>query len=315
MEPRRATVLPPHAQSRPNGLWHFSCIGSKPLGRAIRQPRMDLNSITEIARPRVRAELVDWRSGDAWLAGGTWLFSEPQPQLRRLIDLSALGWPAWRASPHGLQIAATCTVAELDALTLPPEWIASPLINQCCRSFLASFKIWNAATVGGNICMSLPAGPMIALTAALEGVCTIWSPGGNDRQTSVPDLVVGAQRNTLAPGELLRMVELPASALSKRTAFRQISLTPLGRSAALLIGTLDPRAKRFSLTVTAATVAPIRIEFSRMPSRATLAERMLFELPDAAYFSDPHGTPAWRRDMTLEFAEQIRRELSGETYA
>lgn len=276
---------------------------------------MDLNSITEIARPRARTELVDWRSGDAWLAGGTWLFSEPQPQLRRLIDLTALGWPAWRASPRGLEIAATCTIAELDALTLSPQWIAAPLINQCCRSFLASFKIWNAATVGGNICMSLPAGPMIALTTALEGVCTIWSPGGKDRRTSVPDLVVGPQRNTLAPGELLRMIELPAAALIKRTAFRQISLTPLGRSAALIIGTLDPYTDSFSLTVTAATASPMRIAFSRIPSRTALAERLLFELPDAAYFSDPHGTPAWRRHMTLELAEQIRCELSGGTHA
>ena len=40
---------------------------------------MDLNTITEIARPRRRAELPAWRAGDAWLAGGTWLFSEPQP--------------------------------------------------------------------------------------------------------------------------------------------------------------------------------------------------------------------------------------------
>ena len=39
-------------------------------------------------------------------------------------------------------------------------------------SFLASLKIWNAATVGGNICMSLPAGPMISLTAALEATYT-----------------------------------------------------------------------------------------------------------------------------------------------
>ena len=51
-----------------------------------------------------------------------------------------------------------------------------PLIDQCCRAFLASFKIWKTATVGGNLCMALPAGPMIALTAALDGDCVIWRP-------------------------------------------------------------------------------------------------------------------------------------------
>ena len=89
---------------------------------------------------------------------------DPQAHLSRLIDLTDLKWPALTISETGLSIAATCTVAQLDALPCPPEWIASPLINQCCRAFLASFKIWKTATVGGNICMSLPAGPMISLT-------------------------------------------------------------------------------------------------------------------------------------------------------
>jgi CO/xanthine dehydrogenase FAD-binding subunit len=67
-------------------------------------------------------------------------------------------------SEQGLQISPTCTIARLEALEAPPEWTAAPLIRQCCHSFLASFKVWNTATVGGNICMSLPAGPMIYLT-------------------------------------------------------------------------------------------------------------------------------------------------------
>jgi hypothetical protein len=36
---------------------------------------MDLNTITETARPRARDDLRGWRAGDAWLGGGTWLFS------------------------------------------------------------------------------------------------------------------------------------------------------------------------------------------------------------------------------------------------
>ncbi len=140
---------------------------------------MDLNTITEVARPRQRSELPAWRAGDAWLGGGTWLFSEPQTAARsRLIDLATLGWQPLRSAPNGLEIAATCTIAQLDGLTAPVEWIAAPLIDQCCRAFLASFKIWNMATVGGNLCMSLPAGPMISLTAALDGICTLWSADG-----------------------------------------------------------------------------------------------------------------------------------------
>jgi CO/xanthine dehydrogenase FAD-binding subunit len=271
--------------------------------------RMDLNTITHVARPQHRNEMVAWRSGDAWLAGGTWLFSEPQPALSRLIDLAGLGWPPTVTAPDGLQIAATCTIAALDALALPPEWAAAPLFNQCCRAFLASFKIWNVATVGGNICMALPAGPMISLTSALEGVCTIWTPDGAQRRIAVTEFVMGPQRNALRPGELLRSIWLPATALVRRTAFRKISLTPLGRSAALLIGTL-PRDGSFTLTITAATRRPIRLAFHTPPTAAALRERINGSIPDAQYYDDLHGAPAWRKHMTLQFAEEIRRELS-----
>ena len=156
---------------------------------------MDLNTITEVARPRQRSELPAWRAGDAWLGGGTWLFSEPQTRLNRLIDLAALGWEPLRIGADGLEIAATCKIAQLDAVVLPVEWIAAPLINQCCRAFLASFKIWNMATVGGNLCMSLPAGPIISLTAALDGVCVIWpADGAERRQRNLPERRAPRQR-------------------------------------------------------------------------------------------------------------------------
>ena len=172
----------------------------------------------------------------------------------------------------GLTIAATCTVAQLDALACPPEWIAAPLINQCCRAFLASFKIWKTATVGGNICMSLPAGPMISLTAALDGVCTIWKADGSEQKIDVADFVTGNQRNVLAPGELLRQIDIPLAALKRRSAFRQISLTPVGRSAALLIGSLGSDGA-LALTVTASTMRPIQLSFAGIPARRRTARR------------------------------------------
>jgi CO/xanthine dehydrogenase FAD-binding subunit len=273
---------------------------------------MDLNTITDIVRPRRRTELPPWQAGDAWLAGGTWLFSEPQPSLSRLIDIVDFGWPALRITEQGLQIAATCKIAELDGTTYPSNWTATPLFNQCCRSFLASFKIWNVATVGGNLCMALPAGPMISLTAALDGTCTIWTPAGNERQIPVIDFILAPQRNALMPGELLRSIALPQSALRQRTAFRQISLAPLGRSAALLIGTLSPDDGAFALTITASTPRPIQLLFPGPPTRDALRERVEAEIQH--YYNDVHGTPAWRRHMTLQFAEEIRQELAGEGF-
>jgi CO/xanthine dehydrogenase FAD-binding subunit len=272
---------------------------------------MDLNTITQVARPRSRGQLPVWTAGDAWLAGGTWLFSEPQVHLTRLIDLTDLKWPALTIGDSGLAIAATCTVAQLDALACPPDWLAAPLVNQCCRAFLASFKIWKTATVGGNLCMSLPAGPMISLTAALDGVCTVWKADGSEQDISVADFVIGDQRNVLAPGDLLRQIDIPLAALRRRSAFRQISLTPVGRSAALLIGSVGSEGA-LALTVTASTARPVQLSFATIPQAKELREALLHHIPDALYHNDVHGKPAWRKHMTLRLAEQIRAELQGE---
>jgi CO/xanthine dehydrogenase FAD-binding subunit len=269
---------------------------------------MDLNTIEAVAHPTAREQLPVWTAGDAWLAGGTWLFSEPQAHLRRLIDLTDLKWPALTTNEAGLSIAATCTVAQLDALACPPDWIASPLINQCCRAFLASFKIWKTATVGGNICMSLPAGPMISLTSALDGMATIWQADGGERKIAVADFVTGDNRNVLAHGDLLRQIDIPLAALKRRSAFRQISLTPVGRSAALLIGSLTGEGA-LALTVTASTKRPVQLSFAGIPTARELREAILQRIPDELYHTDVHGKPAWRKHMTLRLGEEIRSEL------
>ena len=271
---------------------------------------MNLNTVTALRQPASAAEMAQWRSGFAWLAGGTWLFSEPQPAIDTLIDLDQLGWPALEASRAGLEISATCRLAELYRFEAPREWIAAPLIRACCNALLASFKIWNAATVGGNICMSLPAGAMISLVTALEGRCTLWPRDGVPREVPAVDFVTGNHMNVLGPGELLRKVHLPASALLKRAAFRQASLTKLGRSAALLIGTSDPARRDMLLTITAATPRPVQLRFDEIPSGEGLRPAIDARLPADGYFADVHGSAAYKRHLTYHFAEQIRAELA-----
>lgn len=271
---------------------------------------MNLNTIVEVKRPGSADEIGQWRDGYAWLAGGTWLFSEPQIAIDTLIDLDELGWASLTATPAGLDIAATCRIADLHAFKGPAEWQVVPLFRDCINAFLMSFKIWNAATVGGNICMSLPAGAMISLTAALEGTCTLWPRGGEPREVAVADFVTGNHQNLLQKGELLRSIHLPASALSRRYAMRQISLTHVGRSAALIVGTVDDKGCDFLLTVTASTPRPVHLRFAKTPSAVELRQAIDEQLPADDYFQDVHGSAPYKRHITYYLAEQIRAELA-----
>ena len=259
---------------------------------------MDLNTVTEVISP---AAVGQWRPGDAWLGGGTALFAEPRPGLRRLLDLTAAGWPALTERDDGLEIAATCTIAELAAS-------GHAIVEKCCHAFLASFKIWNVATVGGNLCAALPAGPMIALGAALDGTCRLLGPGGS-REVPVRDFVTGEGTTVLRDGELLRSIHLPAAALAARTAYRQGSLHAHGRSGVLLIGRLEPDGG-LVLTVTAATRRPFVLHFATPPPAELVQVALTERIPVTAYVDDVHGLPAWRRQMTRLYAEEIRTELA-----
>lgn len=270
---------------------------------------MDLRTITEVVRQPVDPPGAQWRDGDAFLAGGTWLFSDQQPHLRRLIDLVPLGWNTLAASESGLEIGAMCTIRDLYAFTPPADWTAAPLFTTSCEAFLASFKVWNTATVGGNICMSLPAGPMITMTVALEATYTLRSPDGSERVVDAADFVTANNANILTPGEVLRKIDIPATALRRRHTHRRFTLTKLGRSTIFIVATQGQGAGDLLLTITAGTTRPVRLAFASVPDADALAGR-IGELPDELWFDDPNGSPDHRRHLALYYADQIRSELA-----
>ncbi|WP_166020481.1 FAD binding domain-containing protein [Streptomyces chilikensis] len=276
---------------------------------------MDLTFVREVVDARTAG---GWRPGDAWLAGGTGLFAEPRPGLLRLRDLAGLGWPPLTAGRDGLTVAATCTVAELLAFAEDPggPWPRGrAFVARCCRAFSSSHKIWNTATVGGNICLALPAGPMITMAVALDGRCRLVTPDGAERTVSAEELVCGNGRTRLAAGELLRDVTLPAAALERRTVLRRVGLQPRGRSAALVTATAEEAAVRAvtAFTVTAATVRPVTVRFPAPPTAAVLRRALEEALPPGLMLDDVHGHPVWRRHLSLHLAEEARRRLVGET--
>jgi CO/xanthine dehydrogenase FAD-binding subunit len=239
------------------------------------------------------------------------MFSEPQVGVTRLVDLTALGWPPLEHTEAGLCVAATCTLAQLEAFEAPEAWKAAPVIGPCCRALLGSFKIRRVATVGGNLCLALPAAPMAALAVALHAVCTIWDERGGARNLPAEALIAGAGQTSLGRGEILRSVTLPAAWLARRAAFRQTSLTPLGRSAALLIGTRIGGAREDSgveLTITAAVARPVRLCVPASLRGAALMEAIDAAVP--AWYDDIHGRPDWRRRITWLMAADILHDLS-----
>jgi CO/xanthine dehydrogenase FAD-binding subunit len=270
---------------------------------------LDINTITDVLRNPADPPGAQWRPGDAWLAGGTWLFSDRQPDLTRLIDLMPLGWNSLTTGEAGIDIGAMCTIRELYEFAALSDWRAAPLLRTSCEAFLASFKVWNSATVGGNVCMSLPAGPMITMTVALEATYALLAADGSERTLDAADFVTGNHANVLSPGEVLRRIHIPAHALRKRHTHRRFTLTHMGRSTIFMIATQRAGAMDLLLTITAGTTRPVRLAFDTVPDFETLQDG-IDAIPDDVWFDDPNGTPDHRRHLAKHYAEEIRAEFS-----
>ncbi|MEU7765946.1 FAD binding domain-containing protein [Nocardia sp. NPDC049190] len=277
---------------------------------------MDLDTIREVVVARERADLRMLGASTAVLAGGTFLFSEPQDQLERLVDITTMGWPPFEVVADGLEIAATCTLAEfagaapgreLGMPVLREGWPGTALFAPSCRALLASHKIWRSATVGGNVCLALPAGAVLGALTALDGVALIWAADGSDRRIPLRDLVLGPGHTVLRPGEVLRSIRVPRSSLLARTSFRKIALAPLGRSGAVVLGRRDPDG-RCAVTLTAATVRPIVLDFAAAPDDTEIAGAV-GALDPTLWFDDPHGSPEWRRHVAGLLARAVAAEL------
>ncbi|MCS5715345.1 FAD binding domain-containing protein [Herbiconiux sp. CPCC 205716] len=266
---------------------------------------MDLNTVAAITPARSRDDLAQLGEHVAPLAGGSWLFSERQDDLTALVDLMTLDWPSLTVTDDGLEVAATCRLVELAELPDAWGWGAHPVFFQCCTALLGSFKVWNVATVGGNICASLPAGPMTSLFASLDAEALIWRADGSDERMPVAEFVTGNGRNALRSGDVLRSLLVPRHALEGRTAYRKIALSPIGRSGAVIVGRLDADGS-FVLTVSGATVHPEQVRFPAIPEPEELAAAVG---AIGSWFTDPHGAADWRRGVSMLLAEEIRVEL------
>jgi hypothetical protein len=298
---------------------------------------MDLDIDTvRVARTRADCAL---RPGEAFLGGGTFLYSEPVPAgVTGLVDLTGMGWEPWSVDGSGLRVAGTCTLEEL--LAGPGSLGASPgtpgpygalgIVAPCVSALTLSAKVARTATVGGNLALGLPAGSMVGLLAALDGVAVVWVPeapgstqDGGSREVAVSDLVTGAGLVGLAPGEVLREVRVPAAVLGQRTAFRRASLTPAGRTAAMVTGRAPSSGggvpPRVLLVLTASVPAPVVLELApgahdeldRLVDGIGVGPAGAARAGTGSWYEDTHGTVAWRAAMTRRLAHEALEELGG----
>lgn len=277
---------------------------------------MDLIDVSDIVRPRSEADIPPWQEGDAYVAGGTWLFSEPQPDVRRLIDLTDIPWTPVELTDDVVRISATCTYDELEARAHLLGH-AGPLFSRAIRTLSSSFKTYGEATVGGNICLAYAKSMMAPVCCALGATYDLATPEGPSRRVPATLFQIGAQETIRRPGEYLRAILIPASATNGSYALRAHSYTPTSHATAMVIaagrrapgGNGSEGTGATALVVSAATTHPVRVELAPgagAEDAAAAAARVCDETP---VLDDAHGSAAYRRAVVADVARRAAVDL------
>jgi xanthine dehydrogenase FAD-binding subunit len=181
----------------------------------------------ELLAPRDRNELTAalrrMTPDSRLLAGGTDLVRAMTKEFLRPDLLIYLGgmdeFSGTRLENGVLRIGAMTTFADLQT---------DPLLRRHARcladaaSSVGSVQIRNAATIGGNVANASPCGDSIPALLALGAEVEIWDAEGATGRRQLLDVVTGAGRNSLRPGEVIVAFVIPRPEDDQRTAFAKI---------------------------------------------------------------------------------------------
>lgn len=268
---------------------------------------MDLDDVETYLRPRKLEEVKNWQDGWTWLAGGTWIFSEPQPQIKTLVDMQGLGWSELAANSLGLTIGARCSMSRLVQFSYPETWTAVTALQSAVYE-LASFKVQNAATVSGNLCLALPASTFAPVMVMLEASYEILPLEGSPYWVSALDFQTGAKQTMLKPGEVLRKIWIPQANLEWRVNYRRICVATAGLAVSIVVAAYNPKTTEVRFGIGAAVPSPRLIKFAHVPATSELAEALDAQIPQTDFLED-ETSAVYRRHVTQVLMERSLTEV------
>ena len=274
---------------------------------------MDLYSVETYLRPQSFAQVSGWQPDWNWLAGGTWLFNEAQPQVKTLVDMQQLDWSEIEVTSEGVSIGATCIQNDLLDFSFPDAWRATDALKDAVRE-LASFKLSHAATVGGNVCLALSASTFAPAMVALKAQYEIWRSHHPPYFIEAADFQTAPQQTILQAGEVLRRVKIPRESLEQwQTCFKRMAVGTAGYAIAIVVTAYHPPTQRVRFGIGGSVKAPRLIEFAAIPTTEQIAETFSEPFSEALLLDDERGSMAYRRHITQVLMRRGIAELSAGT--
>ncbi|MFP6733628.1 MAG: FAD binding domain-containing protein [Rhodospirillales bacterium] len=256
------------------------------------------------------------------VAGGTAVMAMMKTGIFSPVKLVSLG--GIEAHYRAIEVAGDGSfsigaMATLSSLERSPEIArAAPVINQTLRA-LSNVRVRNVATLGGHLAHADPHMDLPPVLIALRATLTISGPSG-ERRLNVADLFAGYLETTLAPGELITQVIVPAqgprrAAYLKCTTRSADDCPALGLAVSLETSGQEITAAR--IAIGAATETPRRLAGAESALAGTrAADADLGAAGDAAAAeadikADAQRSAAYKREpLRVYVGRAVRQALS-----
>lgn len=240
--------------------------------------------------PALSALLAETTLPLHYVAGGTDMLVSPRqaPTEGWLVDISRTrGLAEISLGADALRIGAAVTLSDLIASDAVRRHL--PVLTRAA-DLCGSAQIRNRATIGGNVATASPASDLLPVLRCAGARFLLLARSGKIRTVEFEELVVGAGRTALAPGELITRVDVPLKGRLQRFAFVKLGsrhdLT-IARINLAMEADFDPMARHFgNVRLVAGAIAPVPLP-----------------LPDVA------ATIAWH-DLTPERATAFMGRLA-----
>jgi carbon-monoxide dehydrogenase medium subunit len=270
------------------------------------------------------AALEEFGDEVEFIAGGTSLILLMQQGLVQPAKVVGLGnikelRGIKRTADGGLEVGAMTTHRQLET---SPEAFAYAAALPQSLGVIATIRIRNQATLGGNLVHADPAQDPPPVLIALDSTIDVVSSGGGARSIPMEEFFTDFFETTLGENELLRSVKVPPMPAGSRLAYKKF----LPRteddyatvSVAVRLGVdADGTCKDIRIGLGALAVTPLRakgVETALLGQKLTAAsirEAAALVRDEVDPLDDVRGSAGYKREMARVWTERTIASLAG----
>ncbi|MDR7871504.1 MAG: FAD binding domain-containing protein [Tissierellaceae bacterium] len=170
---------------------------------------MKQSNIKEYFKPASLEEAIsilrDYEGNIKIIAGGTDLFTVDHTDVDALVDITKIGLNYIKEESGLIKIGGATTLKEIEKSEIIKTRLES--LFEASMVF-ADNTVRNTATIGGNICNSLPSTDSVPPIYAAGAVYVIQTPFG-EKKVNIEDFTISAKKNILNKDEILTEIQIP----------------------------------------------------------------------------------------------------------